>query len=984
MYNENVQMGRFISQLKLLITSMVVKRDKYAAVFETDLEYTKAADKYINTMDYGDLWESYVQFDSAVLKAVGIDKNNITAYHYDKDLIPREYRDRVVAMQKETILSGYIEHNDYYRMLNGLPPYEDWKIVHDAYEEYKDQLYDYNLGRSSIKPELSRKIKKMGMMFEEGNEENVTALTPLWELPFEDIGYLQASGYIDKLLEEFPNRGYLKYLGKKSISIYNARTAQNYELLYIDPTIDTTLANDFKTFYAKARTYYMVAIYNKEYSGMFEYYDEFIGFCILTMAVQRLISNIYKQGLTRDFYDPELIRYLFKSYSFPYLEGLALKFQKALAKDLNFLLRQKSTNNVLYDVSYILGFYNVNIYKYYLVKKHKLDSDGNTIYDYKQMYDFTFQKVNLKETDVNLSITDSHNEYDYYSITAEDPYWVDDYELKQKVYTTNFNYMVSKYMSLDVSYSLAEKTYEIAHFIRMMIDRQNDVKKIYLTIPNLGNYDFNLFDLTVFVCALGAKRLGLKGGVPAGGAKIANLYGFNFREDLEYIRRLIDNDTDRFSDIDPTLLKYIANTRIGSSSDVDRLYKDIKEFRKLITEALYTIKDKKVYDQYEDLYRSLLIVEDIKELYKDSNGNQCFSFEELLKKCNNPILYTYYEKANGNDIDELLDTVFVRLASLSDEFKFLSNIVYLDTIYEFLLNLIRFFKSYTVDFINSGIQYTIDDHYLTALKLLDVYHYDVDMELIDNLKINGISYADFIDRYIANILLSDKISKRVLKDRMAWIESYLVLEDQPLKIFIPEFDAEKYSTVATKDLDIEKLSQKLKEERINIIESYKSQLLGTHAKSFIDIIVSTFLAYANDQIDSRQPKITKEYLKMNFDNPAIITHRPILRDELTFKDSTMLYRNSINLYDNIDLTEFDYSIKDKNILNDKLFFDDIDVFISNSENLNIHDKEKYHSHVMLKNRFNFADSISSEQSKQLHGRLRLRDTVTYTITESDI
>ena len=56
-------MGNFINQVKTIILTMVIKRNKAAQLFETSLEMTKAADKYINTIDYGDLWDSYIKFD---------------------------------------------------------------------------------------------------------------------------------------------------------------------------------------------------------------------------------------------------------------------------------------------------------------------------------------------------------------------------------------------------------------------------------------------------------------------------------------------------------------------------------------------------------------------------------------------------------------------------------------------------------------------------------------------------------------------------------------------------------------------------------------------------------------------------------------------------------------------------------------------------------------------------------------------------------
>ena len=51
MLQRNVRMGNFITQLKSIIKSMVIKRNKVADIFETSLENKKASDRYINTID---------------------------------------------------------------------------------------------------------------------------------------------------------------------------------------------------------------------------------------------------------------------------------------------------------------------------------------------------------------------------------------------------------------------------------------------------------------------------------------------------------------------------------------------------------------------------------------------------------------------------------------------------------------------------------------------------------------------------------------------------------------------------------------------------------------------------------------------------------------------------------------------------------------------------------------------------------------------
>lgn len=817
MLQQNVQMGNFISQVKSILLSMVIKRDKAARLFETDLEYTKAADKYINTIDYGDYWDSYVTFDYDVLVDAGLDKTLIPYYMELKDNIPREMRSKVMALQKAKIINNYVERNDYYRMLNGQPPYDD--------EVDKNWVYAPK------------------------NEYEIPTDIPVHKLATEDVSFMESVGILDELKKKYPNKGYLNYLGTKSISIYTARTANNFDILYIDYVrIESTILNDFRMFYDKARAYYMIAIYNKEFANTFAWYDEFIGFCILIMAVQRLISNIYKQGLTRDFYDAELIKYLFKSYSIPYIEDLDLNYQRALAKSLNVLLQNKATDKVLYDVSYLLGFYDINIYKYYLVKKQRLDSynnpvfvykvdpeTGETVPDYPAMFDFHFQQINLKEKDLNSALTDNRNTMNYNSIIIEDPYWIDDDELKKKLYETDFNHVVTKYMSLDVSIKVVELMYEVCHTIRMMIDDQKEYKKITVLVPKISSHEISLFDLVILLCAMGASKFGLEGKVPIDARKIASVYGFNFKADLSALRDSIFNTTDlefgdyicvtgndnyeyyqyigsgnfknvediytadalpiddlvidrlyhvkgddvimkwtengwltfseitevgtiSYNHVDPTLVKFLLNMSAVDLNTVNQMYQNIKGFRDLVTEYLFTTKDKDTYYQYRKLYRSLLTVLDTEELYR-KEGRQYLSFSSLLE-ATNPELYNLWDtiKEREESLDYYIDAIFIKFSSLSD-YKYLANANRADTIFEFVMKLIRFFKSYTVDFVNSGVHFFFADHYLTALKIMDWFNISwSEIMLKDVIFQNRGWYKDWIDSMISILDIKSRIN----------------------------------------------------------------------------------------------------------------------------------------------------------------------------------------------------------------------------------
>ena len=893
MLRSNIQMNEFVVQLKILLRSMIVKRDKLAEAFETSLEFRKAADKYVNTIDNGDMWESYIKFDRDVLIAAGLDPTAISQYMTDKENIPREMRAKVVALEKQYIIDNYVEMNDYYLMLHGEPPIED------TAEDY---------------------------IYVPDNDYGIPTNIPVHKLSIDYVNTLESTGILDTLKTKYPNKTYLNYLGRRAIDYYTARTTNNFGILYIETKeVDTVIRENFITAYDKARAYYMIGYYNREYSAMFLWYDEFMGLLILMMAIQRLVANIFKQGLTRDFYDVNLIKYLFKSYSIPYIEELDIKYQRELAKNLNYLLQYKATDRVLYDVSYLLGFYDVNIYKYYLVKTHNMNEDGlpifayktirengetKQVYDYPKMYSFHFQQVNLKEEDLTSALVDDRNKVRYSEIVSDDPYWVEDQDLMDKLYETDFNHVVSKYMSLDVTVKKVEMMYEVAHTIRAVIDNQKDFRKIQIDIPSISDVTMTLFDAIILLCALGSYKLNLNGSIPLKGYQIANVYGFNYTQDIDALKAAIydtkdleageilfaqdtqtfyevhggeivkipnhfrnqfvsDNTSpttevrkDRFSPLDTILVReidemvkpsyykyippttpvyrytgtryeivtpaslpdldsvvfvkdipekgdpekcyiqyyedlfgyyngvhfeqkevtfvstigynlidsglaqYILHMRAVTEKDLGTIYANIKSLRMFVTKMLDETTDKDVYFQYRKLYNSLLVTEDSQDLYCDAKGVPYQTYAELLKAINGS-LYAEYERIIAIDtgVDNALNSIFSRLASYSD-YIFLANVNRITNMFDIVMRLIRFFKSYTVDFVNSGIRYLFEDRYLQAMKLLDSLEIsDSHLDIKESAFVNGRYYKDILEK-ITHLtvheqnLLKDMVNRR--------------------------------------------------------------------------------------------------------------------------------------------------------------------------------------------------------------------------------
>lgn len=746
MMYQGLQMDIFIRELKTLLRSIVVKRGNEAAKYET-VDTMRDAEMYLMVKDGIDDFSSYNTFDYEVYRAAGVSPANIVEYNLDKQKIPYGIRAALLKLQREYILDNYVERNHYYRMLMGLPDVDD-----------TDYIYA---------PE---------------NTVDVRTDIPVHTLDIGSVGRLASTGIMAKLIEDHPDKLYLNYIGDRAIDCYKARKALNYELLFSRPTNPDNIQLDFKKFYNNARDYYMIAIYNPNIAKSYKYYDNFIGFCILIMAIQRLFSSVFREGITRDFYDPQLLRYLFNSYSVPYIEDMTIDQMKLLAKNLNIFLAFKSSDRVLFDLCAVFGFTNVSIYKYLLVRNHVHSSEtGKPIFptktvvngdgtitsspDYEKMFEIYFQKVNMKTKDINTALVDRTNRMEYVDMTSGDIYWVDDDELREKIYTAGLNYIESKYISIDIMFKITAMMYEINHFFRMVIDNNDEFRKVYLIAPKVSPRPHDLYSYIIFLCAFFCKRYGFTGEIPLKPAAVASVYGFNFHADMaQIIADVVDSKY-----LDEDVIQYMLNFTVTSNKDVDRIYRNIKALKDFIVEQMASTKDIEVYRAYKKLYNSILVIEDKEVVYQKNDGSYATDYFDLLKDLD-PELYFFvddFDTTSVKDTDEMMLHVLYRLETLCNELKYLHTAVDASALVAVLLRLINFFKSYTVDLSHAGLLYLFDDRYFNMLKILD---------MIWQTDITWWMYDGFIKHYYdaiagVDIEFTDKEKIQFLEDLYSYVVS---------------------------------------------------------------------------------------------------------------------------------------------------------------------------------------------------------------------
>ena len=670
-------LDNLIKDIQTIVNSVIIKYDKDAKVMET-LDVIRESDAFISASLQQDSFISYISFDTDLIMEAGINDPLVAqSYHDNKNLIPVNLRNTILIKQRERIIELYNEKNNYYRMLNGLPDIDDINLL------YADSTICIN---NNIEPNI-----------------------PIHLYNVDDTYTLIYLGEVDRLIALNPTKKYLSFLGPDKIDIVQARTAKNFTILKMTTDINDTLYMKFN-----------------------ELYDNFIAMMIMVMTIQRVAVNVFKNGIERDFYDLDSIKTLLEVYKIPFISDLPIEYQRSLLRNLNNLLKYKSTDKVLYDICSIMGFERMKIFKYFLVKEHLMDENGNplflfktiddgsggtiTVEDKENMYQFYFQRIDLSEKNNAVALTDSTMHLDYTDVTITDPYWWEDDDLKNSLLEEEFNFIESKYMNMNLMYNLSEMLFEIIYIFRFIIDKKNSIDLITVDLPNIFiNKPIKLFNVIVLLCALMAKRDHMAGNILIDPSKILSIFGFNFAADFKLIKDSIRNNPNLY---DQELLTYFENMNVISPSDINNLFTKIKDLNSFLINKISTSTTIEEYRVYKDLFNTLMISEESSILFQKSDGTPALTFKDYFSD-HDPVIYDFIENADIDKLSGYIDYIIYNVNELITDLKYIKFIN--DTnnpIVNAIITLINFFKSYTINLADMNILYVMNSRVYNSITLI--------------------------------------------------------------------------------------------------------------------------------------------------------------------------------------------------------------------------------------------------------------------------
>ena len=359
--------------VKQLGMNCIVKSETEATNNETQrTEFM--GDLYIQSVEGTADWRLY-DYSVDVLARAGVPSNYFKRAVEDPIYIPEDYRDKARDEAAKVFITNYVEENNYYRKITGLP----------------------NLGAEGLLVPEDLRIDNIGIDYK----------IPLHEMDDATISELEERGIWDNILARYTedDYAYLKYI-KSNIDIYKARKATEFQLLWL-PSIDNSVVKEkFERRFNVNRAFAITTIYSEAHRFDSKYYDAWLTIFIIIQTMIDLISEVQDHIINLDVFDERCVRYIFMSHGVPYYDEIPLIYQVRMMRRLHELLKYKSTAKCMVDICSIFGFDDLRIFKYYLLRDRKVDKDtGEYVFNYKvkQVLD-TDQKVDVaNETLTNFA-----------------------------------------------------------------------------------------------------------------------------------------------------------------------------------------------------------------------------------------------------------------------------------------------------------------------------------------------------------------------------------------------------------------------------------------------------------------------------------------------------------------------------------------------------------------------------------------------------
>lgn len=644
-----------------MIRGLVVKRNDLARENETT-ESIRSFETYLACVNGTRYFNTFQTFDLDLLESF-FDPASAVRYQKDHNLIPEEFRDRLVKAQADRVIGGYVEKNEYYRMLMGLPRLDDhrWIYVRD--------------------------------------QRDIPADVPIHELSIEQISRLEIRGILEKLQKDFPDKDYLHYLGINSIDLFDARLARPFDILRLGPSSNPRSAEMFQEAYYRARHYTLATVYHREEFTSKNLYDPFVGILMLTLAVRNTMVPSEKDYLNFE----EILDAILESYGFlKYFKKFPFTYKRRLVIAMDQLLKVKGTDGVLVDVCKLFSPNNDLIAnRYYLMKTHTKDVDGDIIFsgDPNQDYTLQFVRAAISERDISMQEEDRLS---YSAVTDADYLWQLTPAEKEKVLTKDFNLMFTKYVDVEAAYDITSLVFEVCCFINLLLYARDYLSKVHIQNVYATGGRCSLFTMMNFLLAAMAKRAHFDGNIIYEPAEIAEIWRFNYGDIEDRVKEIVDKYELRI-DVNQALLtgfdmKLDRPAGVMNPASILQVYAHNRELFDAITEEMNKTNDIDQFIALSNCRDIFFTSATERQTFMKADGEIAETYEEMLEDLDPRLVRKLSTLEDDDSLNAIIIYILEKLQEMFDsnelQYLFLNTpTVYATLIGKYIRIAINVFKS---------------------------------------------------------------------------------------------------------------------------------------------------------------------------------------------------------------------------------------------------------------------------------------------------
>ena len=349
-------------------------------------------------------------------------------------------------------------------------------------------------------------------------------------------------------------------------------------------------------------------------------------------------------------------------------------------------------------------------------------------------FELRFCKVLLDEN-IEDALRDTTNYRDYDSVMSNDPYWDGDRthdEVMEEILKRKFNFLRSKYLSLDILYDLSELSVQRPYFFSLIFDEEERVDKLSISVEKIsGTRKFKFNDLVCYLLSLTFIHQGIRDDIFHDKTRILHVIGFNFDADITYLQNyLLDKE---ITDLD--LSKFIPNSSYATYDILLEYYTRNVDLREELVNRMNEADNKRIYDIYKKIYDATMVQELNNNLFKDKNGNVYETYGDYVRS-RDPVLGDSLDQiSNILDVDQknavISDIMLSAIEAIEYETKDNEAIKYAfsnfgsvsyEAVTTYIRHLIDFFKSFTVQIAEMNSIYQISTPFDNKLSPIDDFH----------------------------------------------------------------------------------------------------------------------------------------------------------------------------------------------------------------------------------------------------------------------